>query len=140
MTEQNQNCIWMGIGIDIPEGSEIYRRIIEMNDLLVEKYDSKKDFAGSEHPHLNIYDLSVPRENTKLITERVKTISENQRSFTATIKGVDYFSFGLIFLEVEKNDILKKLHKKIVGDVVKLKGDCIDNDYLSPHRKYSAKQ
>ncbi len=140
MVEQNQNCIWIGIGVDVLEGSGLYGRIIEMNCLLVEKYGAEKNFAGSEHPHLNLYDLSVPKENVELITESIKSISEEQRSFTVKIRGINYFHFGLVFLEVEKNDTLGKLHGKIVEDVVKLKGDCIVNDYLAPHRKYNAKQ
>jgi len=124
----------------VPEESEIYRKIVQMNDLLAMKYDAKKDFAGSEHPHLNLYDLSAPNENVKLIAERVKTISENQKSFSIKIKGINYFHFGLIFLEIEKNDVLTKLHEKVVEDVVKLKGSCIDEDYLAPHRKYTARQ
>lgn len=140
MTEQNQNCIWAGIGIDIPEGSEIYQKIIEMNNLLIDKYGARKDYTGSECPHLNLYDLSVPNGNAKLIVEKIRQISEEQRSFTAKIKRVNYFHFGLFFMEIEKNDMLVELHERIVGEVVKLKDTCIDEDYLAPHRKYNARQ
>ena len=140
MAEQNQNCTWVGIGTDVSGESEIYRKIIETNDLLVTKYGAKKDFAGSEHPHLNLYDLSVPNENVELIAKKIKQISEEQRSFEAKVKGINYFHFGMIFLEVEKSDTLAKLHENIVEEVVKLKGDCIDENYLAPHRQYSKRQ
>ncbi|MEW5805314.1 MAG: 2'-5' RNA ligase family protein [Patescibacteria group bacterium] len=140
MVKQNQNCIWVGIGIEVPMGSQICREIIKANNLLVDKYRAKKGFSGSKHPHLNLYDLSVPNENIRLIAEKLKGISKTQKSFTVKIEDINYFHFGLIFLKIEKSDALVKLHEKIVEEVAKLKSGCIDADYLTPHRKYTARQ
>jgi 2'-5' RNA ligase len=140
MTGQNQNCIWVGIGIDVSEETELNRVVVEMNNLLAEKYGASKDFTGSNHPHLNLYDLSVPIENLELIIEKVREISEINKGFEVEIGEVNYFPFGLFFLEISKNDALNKLHKRIVEELVKLKGKCIDEDYLAPYRKYSERQ
>lgn len=138
--KSNQNCLWIGIGIDVSEGTELNRTVVKMNNLLAEKYGANKDFAESNHPHLNLYDLSVPRGNLELIIRKVREISESQKSFEVGIKKVNYFPFGLFFLEINKNDALDGLHKRVIEEIAKLKGECIDEDYLAPHRKYSEKQ
>lgn len=140
MTDQKQNCVWIGIGADISEGMDLCRTINKVNNSLVEKYEAKRDFTGSEYPHLNLYDLSVAKPNLKIISEKIKKIAENQKSFIVRVKEVDYFPFGLFFLGVGKSSELKNLHRKIVEEIVKLKGECIDEDYLAPHRKYNQRQ
>ncbi|MFA5092075.1 MAG: 2'-5' RNA ligase family protein [Candidatus Paceibacterota bacterium] len=129
----------MGIGIDILKKSELYYDIIETNKILVKKYGSKTDL-NKNCPHLNLYDLSIPKENLKYIILKIKEILVDQKPFIIKTKKVNYFSFGIIFLEIEPNQELKTLHKKIVKEVSKLKGTCIDNDYLAPHRTYTKKQ
>jgi hypothetical protein len=41
---------------------------------------------------------------------------------------------------VQKSKQLELLHKNIVKEIVALKGECIDKDYLSPNRKYTKRQ
>lgn len=138
--KNTQNCVWIGIGVDISEGTELYQGVVKMNSLLIGKYGAEGGFAGSEHPHLNLYDLSVPRENLKAIVERVKEVVSTQKNFAVKIGAIRRFSFGLFFLEINNNSGLKKLHRKIVEEVVKLRGECIDKDYLAPYRKYTKRQ
>ncbi len=137
--KNNQNCVWIGISVDI-EKLELRRDIVEMNNLLVGEYGANKSFAGGECPHLNLYDLSVPRENLELIVKKVKEMTESQKIFEIEMGKVNYFPFGLFFLEIKMNVILNGMHKKIVEEIVKLKGSCIDEDYLAPHRQYSKRQ
>ena len=136
---KKEECIWIGIGFDILKKSELYYDIIEVNKILVKKYGSKTDL-NKNYPHLNLYDLSIPKENLKEIILKIKTILINQKSFIIKIKKVNYFPFGIVFLEIEQNKELEKLHKKIVREVSKLNGKCIDKDYLAPHRTYTKKQ
>lgn len=137
---ENESCIWIGVGTDIPKESALYHTVKDANGLLVKKYNGKDGFAGSECPHLNLYDLSVPKENVNSIIEKIKEIAKEQRSFTVKTGKVNYFPFGLFFLEIEESQDLLNLHKKIVEQIVTLNGGCIDKDYLAPHRKYTQKQ
>lgn len=134
----NQNCIWIGIGIDVPE--DIQRIVVRMNDLLADKYGANKYFSENKHPHLNLYDLNVPRKNLELIVDKVRKISESQEKFEVEIEKVNYFPFGVFFLGIRMNNILNGLHKRMVEEVVQLKDECINEDYLAPHRQYSEKQ
>jgi 2'-5' RNA ligase len=137
---ENKTCVWIGIGANIPETSRLGEAIGAAHALLRKKYDSRPGFSGSSRSHLNLYDLSVPRQNLKAVVETVKMIAAAQKSFTLRTGEVDYFPFGLFFVETLKNSKLIVLHKKLVAQVSALKGDCIDPDYLEPRRKYSVEQ
>jgi len=132
----NNTCTWIGIGIDLPKQSGVYRDVVMFNKLLVKNYGIKKDF----YPHLNIYDLSVPKENLKAIIEKLKAFVSTQKSFKIKTKKINFFPFGIVFLEVQKSKQLELLHKNIVKGIVALKGECIDKDYLSLNRKYTKRQ
>ncbi len=132
----SKDCIWIGIGIDLPKQSNVYRDVVKFNKQLVKNYGIKKDF----YPHLNIYDLSVPKDNLKAIIKKLKAFVSAQKSFKIKIGKINSFSFGIIFLEVNKSKQLELLHKNIVKEVAVLKGECIDKDYLSPNRKYTKRQ
>ena len=137
---ENKNCIWIGIGTDVKKESSLYRTLKAANTQLVKEHKGKDSFAGSDYPHLNFYDLSVPRENLNIITRKINEIAVDQKSFVLKIGKVNYFPFGLFFLEIERNEVLSHFHKKIVEEISQLKGDCIDKDYVSPHRKYTEEQ
>ncbi len=132
----SKDYAWIGIGVDLPKQSNIYRDIVKFNKLLVKNYGIKKDF----YPHLNIYDLSVPKDNMKAIVKKLKAFVSTQKSFKIKTGKINSFSFGAIFLEVNKSKQLESLHKNIVKEILVFKGEYIDKDYLSPNRKYTKRQ
>jgi len=139
MSTENENCIWIGIGTNLKDGP-LCDSIKDANNLLVKEYNAKSGFAGSEYPHLNLYDLGVPTDSIDSISKILKEIVADQGSFTLKTGAINYFPFGLFYLEVEENAELINLQKKIVERIVTLKGACIYKDYLAPHRKYSEAQ
>jgi len=133
-------CVWIGIGVEIKKGTNLYKECLEINGFFSREHGSKIIFSDNEVPHLNIYDLSVPEENISSISQALRSIVDNQGKFTVKINSIGHFPFGLFFLEVENNNILKDLHTQIVGAINPLRGDCIDPDYSQPHRKYTTQQ
>lgn len=140
MAKQKQSCTWIGIGSDVTEGTDIYHKIIEADNLLANKYGTEDNFIIGRRPHLNLYDLSVPSNSIELIVGKMKLISETQKRFTVKARGVSYFHFGIVFLVIKKSKVLTKLHKKAIGEVSGLRGGCIDEDYLALNGEYTKKQ
>lgn len=136
MKRQAVNCIWVGIGISIQENKELYCIIKKLEKILAARYKIKI----SNDPHINLYDLSIPEENIENTVEKIKAIANIQKKFIVEIGKVNCFLFGLFFLEINENKELKNIHDKIVKEIVKLKGCCIDEDYLIPDRKYNERQ
>lgn len=134
----NQNCIWIGIGVDIKKDSSFEQEIIKIQNVISSKY--KSVFYPEKHPHLNLFDLDIPAANLTAAIQKTETILKNQRSLTVAVKDINFFPFGLFFIELETNDALYDLHRKIINAVTPLKENCICKDYLEPHRNYTARQ
>ena len=133
-------CVWIGIGVEIKEETSLYKECLKINRLLSDEYGAQINFSDNQVPHLNIYDLSIPEENISSVTNVLATIVDSLRKFSIKINMVGHFPFGLFFLEIENNNILKSLHAQIVNAVNPLREDCVDPDYLQPHRKYTNQQ
>jgi 2'-5' RNA ligase len=136
----NKSCVWIGIGIDIPKGTNLYNECIYINKLLSKKYGNTLLFSEDESVHLNFYDLDIPRNNLNEIKLKLKKIASRIKSFEVSLKSISYFPFGLFYIEVENEDNLSKLHQTIVKTISPLKGNCLCQDYLQPHRKYNQAQ
>ncbi|MEK6855812.1 MAG: 2'-5' RNA ligase family protein [Nanoarchaeota archaeon] len=135
----DEKCVWIGIGMDIKD-KELYEECKKINKKLVKEYGSSIIFSKNNMPHLNLYDLSVPKKNLPEIVKRLKKIALNRESFDVDITGINYFPFGLFFIELKINNFLYELHKLIVNEITQLKGNGICEDYLEPVRKYNPNQ
>jgi 2'-5' RNA ligase len=135
-----EKCVWIGIGTNIKKEDNLYIECKAINNLLTKKYGNLILFSKTNEPHLNLYDLDIPKKNLKQIKDIIQKIASNYDSFELKIKSVNYFPFGLFFIEIENDKILQELHEKIVKEVSQLKGDCICEDYLKPQRNYDSEQ
>ena len=140
MIDKNQDCVWVGIGVNIQKSTSLYQTCLRLNKVLRKEYGSTLRFLGSEVPHLNLYDLDVPRDNLRTIVERLQTLLQGQKSFNVKIKPLNYFPFGLFFLEIETTTQLSHLHRALVEAISPLKGECVCEDYLQPHRSLDSEQ
>jgi len=136
---ENNKCIWIGIGIDVNKNSKFYSDLTLMNGLL-KKYENEIIFSENNLPHLNLYDFDIPKNNLEIIIARIGKVISKTKKFSLKIKGVNYFNFGIVFIEFEENSKLIKIHKKIVNSVYSLKGNCTCKDYLDKNRDYDKKQ
>jgi len=138
----NNRCVWIGIGTDIPKESNLYAECVSINKLLSEKYGNSILFseAKMQLPHLNFYDLNVLKKNLDEISLKIDHLVSGIRSFDVKVKSINYFPFGLFFLKIENTSVLSNLHKLIVEAVSPLKENCICEDYLQLHRKYNLTQ
>lgn len=132
--------MWIGIGADIDSESDLFKTCREMNQILAAKYGARQGFSGSEHSHLNLYDLSVPEENLDQINEALMQTCTSEKKITLEVEKLDYFPFGTFFLKVRDNRQLSELHKRIVTAVSNLKGECLDPDYKSRESGYDSQQ
>ena len=136
----NKKCVWIGIGVKIHKEAKLCYECREMSQFLYEKYENLIMFSKTNEPHLNIHDLDVPKDNLNLIADKIRTIISNQTVFEVKIKQINYFTFGVFFIELENNENLQRLHKDIVKSVSLLKEKCVCEDYLKPKRIYTLEQ
>jgi len=139
-TNESKKCVWIGIGSDVQKESNLYAECININKLLSERYGNSVRFSEVEAPHLNFYDLDVPKNNLNEIVLEISKIASDTRRFNLQIKTINYFPFGLFFIDLENIPALSNLHKNIVKTASPLKENCICEDYLQPHRKYNSIQ
>lgn len=140
------NCTWIGIGAVIEKENPLYPDLKTINDFLTKEMSGGFGYSDVLRPHVNLYDLSVPVENIPKINESLSKILAGQKSIECKITGIKSFKFGIIYAEVEKNDQLVELHKKVLEVVGPYHGNCIDPDYeklipvLSDEQKESLKK
>lgn len=131
-------CSWIGIGVDLP--FSLTSQCISVNNEISLVNPTSYKFYENNRPHLNLYDLEVPERNIPEIANGLNNVLGNMSAFEVKIPKIGYFSFGAIFLEVEKHPLLINLHTKIVETVYKYKGNCICKDYMQPWRKHTHEQ
>lgn len=124
-----EHCIWIGIGAIIEKGSPLYSELKNINDFLTKKMSGGFGYSEALQPHVNFYDLSVKEQNIDQIRNSLNEVCLEQRSIKCNISGIKSFKFGIIFAEVEKNEELTELHRKILEAVSPYRGNCIDPDY-----------
>jgi len=140
-SKQNEECVWIGIGVNVTPDDPGYGEFIQLNKNLVQQDESTFVFdVVSNQPHLNLYDLDVPKDNLVHIESELQQIANSFKFFTVKFGGVNYYSYGIIFVSCEVNDQLEELEKQIVGSTVVYKGDCRTEEYWQPWRKYSQEQ
>ena len=136
----SNKCTWVGIGVELDTNFRLYNELITLNNEIAD-YDNKSfKFSALNQPHLNLYDLDLPKENLQKIITILKDGTKGVQTFEAQITGIKAFDFGIIYLELEKHPLLQQIHEKIVKAVSELKKDCVCQDYLQPWRKYTAEQ
>ncbi len=132
------NCSWIGIGVELP--SLLTQQCISVNNEISLVNPASYKFSQNNRPHLNLYDLDVPERNISEITSALNNVLSDTPSFEVKILKIGYFQFGAIFLEVEKHPLLLHLHNIVVSTVYKYKGNCVCKDYLQPWRKHTLGQ
>ena len=94
MNNNNKDNVWIGIGINFFQNTTEYSNFQKVNNFLVDKFGSKYVFNPvTNQPHLNLYDIDVPRENLKSIEKELDIISKQFSVFVVNTKGVNYFPF-----------------------------------------------
>ncbi len=130
-------CVWIGIGVPVPEKSALHENLAAMSDFLATRFG---DGVGSDVFHLNLYDLAVPKENLKTIIDLLSERVGGKQRFTTKVEGVGSFPFGAIWLGLEMNPKLFDLHTLIVQNISPLRGGCIEKSYLEDNRTYTQNQ
>lgn len=137
----NNDCVWIGIGINIKSGDEGYEEFIKLNNDLVQNYGSTFVFdAETNQPHINLYDLDIPKANLGNIESELQEIASQFNPFSVQLNNTTFFDHGTIFVACELNSELKRLEEKVVKNIVDFKGSCRTEDYSQPWRKYTEEQ
>jgi len=69
-------CVWVGIGTNWTIGDNEHQTFFELNKWLVDHHNSRIIFNSTNQPHLNYYDLDVPKENLASIEGELQNIAE----------------------------------------------------------------
>lgn len=140
MENNNSKCVWIGIGVELTNSQSIYSDCILINKYLFNKKITSSHYSKDEPPHLNLYDLDIKTNNFSQSKIILKNILKDRKSFYVKVKSIEYFPFGLFFIELEKNHELIQLHELVVKNISELKGNCVNPSYLEPHRSYNSEQ
>lgn len=137
-----KNSTWIGIATNFSIEESCYEQLIKLNELVVEKYDGRAKFSPLWEPHLNYYDLDVPKRYLDDIKDILQDIAKNQTPFNIKTDGIKHFSHGIVYLSVIKNKALDQLETSIVKKISRLKGACRCHDYWNRARtkEYSNEQ
>ena len=132
--------IWIGIGIDVKPEDGCYVAIIQLNEILKQKYASKYNFDMTNLPHINLYDIDIPKVNLEKASRSLQQIAEKWRYFPVKLTSIDSFTHGAIYIQCELSDNLRQLEKEIVEALVDYRDGCRTDDYWQPWREYSQEQ
>lgn len=136
-----KNDVWVGIGINFTQEDSGYNELVALNGLLVRKHGSKHVFRPVKNlPHINLYDINVPKDNLSLIASTLISISERNKGFSVFSNKIGYFDHGSVFLEIDANNQLQNLENDVVNSLVVFKEGCKTEEYWQPWRKYDDKQ
>lgn len=139
--KNKEECVWIGIGINITPSDHNYGELLKLNTFLVEKYGSTFIFdPKTNQPHINLYDLDVPKDNLEHIERVLQEIVKDSKSFRIEFDKIDSFKHGTIFISCKTNHDLEQLEKQVVENVVQYKGDCRTEDYWQPWRGHNERQ
>jgi len=139
--KQNNQCVWIGIGINVSSKDSEYDSLINLNTHLTKEYANTLILNSSTNqPHVNLYDLDVPEDNLKEIESTLERIVNSSNYFKTNINNVSFFKHGTIFLRCELNSELIELERAVVEEVSKYKGNCKTEEYWQPWREYSLEQ
>jgi len=136
---QIEKCVWIGIGIDVGN-TPIYNSLKKMNKWLISRHKNLLPFTINNRPHINLYDLSIPEKNINSVIKEIQKIVLHQKKFSISTDQPTHFLFGTFFLKLLLNKGLFGLHSDIVKKIVGLRGNCIDEDYLTLWKKYSKQE
>lgn len=140
-SEIKNNCVWIGIGINITAHEEEYESLLKINEILVKKYGSTYKFDPIfQQPHLNLYDIDIPYSNLGKVKNKLQEITNNSRAFIIKLEGISYFDHGTILIKCELDEKLKLFERKIVAEIAPLRDSCRTEDYWKPGRFYTAQQ
>ena len=132
--EQNKimdgkNCVWIGVAAVIEKDTLLYSDLKKINDYLAKEMMGGFGYSSALRPHLNFYDLSIPAENLNKVKDALDQTFANQKPVECKIAGINFFKFGMVYVEIEKNEDLANLQKEILETVNSYRGDCLDLDY-----------
>ena len=139
--QTSDKCIWIGIGIDIDLKDKVYPQITKLNNLLHKSHNSNYKFdLKINPPHINLYDLDIPGRNLEKADKLLNNLTKRCISFSIEMKKLNYFKYGIVFIQCELNKQLKTLEKEVVESIVHLKNGCRTKDYWQPWRQYNNQQ
>ena len=128
--------VWVGIGITINKKSRACASLVEMSEILSQKYGDK--LKSAKEFNINLYDFDAPKSELKNIEKELRDILNEFMGFKIKVNVVRSFDFGIVFLEIEKTIELYNLHKKIVEKINPYRKGLICKDYLEEKRNYNS--
>lgn len=139
MTIKDTGCVWIGIGIDIAPSDSIFSQLTQLNSQLNQEFASPYNLELIP-PHINLYDLDIPKDNLDKVDEALKEIAQKFQGFSLKLSNVSFFKHGSIYVQCELSQELKALEKDVVEKVAVFKGNCRTEDYWQPWREYNEQQ
>ena len=134
-------CIWFGVGIDVKSTDEAYSSIIELNELLKQKYGSNYIFNSINNPpHINLYDIDIPSENLEDVDQTLKKLAKQYKPLSIELSTIDSFRYGAIYVRCALDHKLQDLEKEVVESLVNFKDGCRTKEYWQSWREYNAQQ
>lgn len=141
MSSNGNNGVWIGIGFIFFPGDSEYSDLLDLNAFLTSQYGNTYSFDEKTRlPHVNLYDFDLPKENLKKVEERLEKIASKFKKFELNVKGTNFFSFGLIYIACELDNLLKDLEGEVVKSVCSLRQGCITKEYWEPQRNYTSEE
>lgn len=138
---QMPKLVWVGIGINFMLDDPCYKEFFQLNRFLVDNRGSTFVFnAVTNQPHINLYDVDVPRDNLADIKVALQQVAQTAKPFIFQLDKFDCFDFGTIFASCVQTEELSRLEKVIVESITSFRDGCRTEYYWKPGRKYTQAQ
>ncbi len=131
----SKDCIWIGVGIDIKPNDSYYPIIARMSEILKQQYGSNYKLSTFNPPHINLYDIDIPKSNLEKVSRLLGQIAEKREYFPVKLTSIDSFKHGAIYIKCELSDHLSRLEKEIVEALTDYRDGCRTEDYWQPWRE-----
>lgn len=131
--------IWIAISSPLRNGL-FFKKCKDLNKKLHQLDRESFLYTKDNLPHLNLYDLNIPKKNLSKVVEELTNKLAEAHSLKIRIGKIKYFSHGVFFIAIRRDKLLATFHKDIVKTISKYKGSCICNYYLKRKNSYSRKQ
>ncbi len=135
------NITWAGVGLNFSADDPGYQELIEINELLINRYGSTFRFdPASNPPHINLYDFDLPKKNLEELCSRLQEAAEQSPRFLVELGEIKYFDHGTIYIGCELSLEMKALEAMVVEQLNPLREGCRTEEYWQVHRKYTEGQ
>jgi 2'-5' RNA ligase len=136
----SKECVWIGVGIDIKPEDSYYPEIVKLSEILKQQYGSNYEFSTSNPPHINLYDIDIPKTNLEKASRSLERIAEKWKHFSVKLASIDFFKHRAVYIQCELSNPLRQLEKEIVEALADYREGCRTEDYWQPWREYNQPQ